>query len=177
MQFLLSLSTKFIEGVCIYNIILMLMLPIFYCIDNFHLISTGSGTANYIQLLMDTSVKISLPNVRSEPAPGVLAPELSDAGTMVGNGATELNTGADCIVNADTNSTENQWYIEDLAGSINTGVRLYLLSEGGERWYLRAPLTGGTVDLVCEDYVTSIANVSKHIKFKTFRNCIVPFYS
>ena len=165
MQFKLSLSTKFIEGVCIYNIILVLMLPIFCCIDNFHLISTGSGTANYIQLLTDTSVKISLPNVTP---PGVLAPELSYAGTMVGNGATELNTGADCIVNADTNSTENQWYIEDLAGSINTGVRLYLLSEGGARWYLRAPLTGGTVDLVCEDYVTSIANVSKRIKIKHF---------
>ena len=168
MQFLLSLSTKFIEGVCIYNIILMLMLPIFCCIDNFHLISTGSGTANYIQLLTDTSVKISLPNVASEPPPGVLAPELSYAGAMVNNGATELNTGTDCIITADTNSTENQWYIEDLAGSINTGVRLYLLSEGGERWYLRAPLTGGTVDLVCEDYVTSIANVSKCIKFKNF---------
>ena len=119
--------------------------------DNFHLVSTGSGAANYIQLLTDISVKMSLPNV--------------------------INTGTDCIVNADTNSTENQWYIEDLAGNINTGVRLYLLSEAGERWYLRAPLIGGTVDLVCEDYVTSIANVSKHINLRTFRNCIVSFYS
>ena len=119
-------------------------------------------------MLMDSSVKVGLANVTDEllPSSDFLAPELSDEGTIVDSGATELDTGADCIEAADTNSTENQWYIEDLAGNINTGVRLYLLSEDGEKWYLRAPLIGGTVDLVCEDYVTSIANVSKRMKFK-----------
>lgn len=144
----------------------MLMLINFHCTDNFHLVSTGRGTAKYIQLLTDSSVKLGLANFTDEllPSSGFLAPELSDSGTRVDSGASELNTGADCIVNADTNSTENQWYIEDLAGNINTGVRLYLLSGDGEKWYLRAPLQGGTVDLVCEDYVTSIANVSEHTK-------------
>jgi hypothetical protein len=122
---------------------------------------------------MDSSVKVGLANVTDEllPSSDFLAPELSDADTIVDSGASELNTaaGADCIENAETNSTENQWYIEDLAGNINTGVRLYLLSEDGEKWYLRAPLQGGTVDLVCEDYVTSIANVSEHTKFKNFK--------
>ncbi len=131
------------------------------------MVSTGSGIANYIQLLTDISVKVSLPNVTNEqlPPPGVLTPELSDANTIVDSGTPELNTGADCIINADMNSTENQWYVEDLERNINTGVRLYLLSEDGEKWYLRASLIGGTVDLVCEDYVTSIANVSKDTKF------------
>ena len=123
---------------------------------------------------MDSSVKVGLANVTDEllPSSDLLAPELIDEGTIIDSGATELSTGADCIETADTNSTENQWYIEDLAGNINTGVRLYLLSEDGEKWYLRAPLIGGTVDLVCEDYVTSIANVSKCMKYKDLKECI-----
>ena len=134
------------------------------------MVSTGSGTTKYIQLLTDSSVKVGLANVTDEllPSSGFLAPELSDSGTTVDSVTSELNTGADCIVNTETNSTVNQWYIEDLAGNIDTEVRLYLLSGDGEKWYLRAPLQGGTVDLVCEDYVTSIANVSKHTKFKNF---------
>ena len=146
---------------------LMHTLTNFHCTDNFHLVSTGSGTAKYIQLLTDSSVKVSLANVTEQLLPsssGVLAPELSNAGSSINSGTSELNTGADCIVDAETNSTENQWYIEDLEGSINTGVRLYLLSGDGEKWYLRTPLEGGTVDLVCEDYVTNIANVRNHTK-------------
>lgn len=129
-----------------------------HCTDNFHLVSTGSGTAKYIQLLTNSSVKVGLANV-TEPSSGSLSPGLSNAGTIINSDASEQNTGAHCIADTDTNSTENQWYIEDLEGNINTGVRLYLLSEDGEKWYLRAPFEGGTVDLVCEDYVTSIANI------------------
>lgn len=147
------------------------MFPNFHCTDNFHLVSTGSGTTKYIQLLTDSSVKVGLANITDElvSSSGFLTPELGDAGNSVDSGASELNTGADCIVNADTNSTENQWYIEDLAGNINTGVRLYLLRGDGDKWYLRAPLQGGTVDLVCEDYVANIANVSKHTICKNFK--------
>lgn len=144
------------------------------------MVSTGSGTAKYIQLLTDSLVKVGVANVTDEllPSSGFLAPELSNDGTTVDGGTSGVNTGADCIVNADTNSTENQWYIEDLAGNINTGVRLYLLSEDGEKWYLRAPLEGGTVDLVCEDYVTSIVNVRKHkIFIKKLHNRLLFLHS
>ena len=133
-------------------------------IDNFHLVGTGSGTAKYIQLLSDNSIKLGLVNATEElpTSSGYTLPELSDAGTITDGGASEIDNGADCTVNADVNTTEKQWYIEDLTGNINTGVRLHVLTSSGEKWYLRAPLQGGVVDLVCEDYIRSLASVRKH---------------
>lgn len=102
------------------------------------------GAAKYIQLLTNSSAKLGLQNITEE----VLTP--SDA------------SGDNCTKNPVANSTENQWYVEDLVGTVYTGVKLYVLTGNGDKWYLRAPFLGGTVELVCEDYVTNIQSVRKH---------------
>ena len=100
-----------------------------------------------------------------------LLPELQNDMTIDTDNSLPVTGSGDesshCNAVADVGSMESQWYIEP--PDRNTRIRLYTLDRKGEKWYLRADFLERTVDLVCEDYVDSIANVRKRVA-KKFSN-------
>ena len=121
----------------------MRLIVLLYYADNFHLFGTGIDTGRQIQLFSDSSVKLGLNDIKN---------------VSVGSGDEELQCTAAPHVGSD--SMENRWHIEQMSGR----VRLYFMTENGKKWYLRAHFLGTRIDLVCEDYVNSIDNVSLHKK-------------
>ena len=132
---------------------------VLYHTGNFHLTSASSGTANHLQMFADSSIKL-----HPENGTNYLRPK-SQNDTIISSGGSASAAGSadelpQCSAVADVGSMDSQWYVEELRGSINIGVRLYTLNENGEKWYLKAHFHGRTVDLVCEDYVNSVDDVS-----------------
>lgn len=113
--------------------------------------SDGIGTGRALQVFSDSSIRIGLNND--------FAPELEN-GTF-GSGDIDVEeVESQCTAAARVGFLQDQWYIEEEGGMDNSGIRLYLVAEDGRKWYLRAHFQGTRVDLVCEDYVNSISNVS-----------------
>ena len=119
--------------------------------------STGIGTGRNLQVFADSSIRLGL---GISDLVDNLAPEL-EMDTLDG-GSGDTDEELQCTVAAEVGSSSvwDQWYIEKESGSENNGVKLYLMAENGRKWYLRAHFLGTRVDLVCEDYVNSISNVS-----------------
>ena len=142
------------------------------------MISAGSGTAKHLQVLADSSVKLGLNTAADDMTGGLspstedyLLPELQNDMTIDTDNSLPVtgsgNESSHCNAVADVGSMESQWHIEP--PDRNTRIRLYTLDRKGEKWYLRADFLERTVDLVCEDYVDSIANVRKRVA-KKFSN-------
>ena len=128
-----------------------------YCAGNFHLFGAGTGTGQHLQVFSDSSAKLGLNGVNDLTS--YLVPELQND-ISVGSGGEELQ----CTVAPRVGSMENHWYVEQVSGRNDRGVRLYFMTENGKKRYLRAHFHGTRIDLVCEDYVNSIDNVSLHGK-------------
>ena len=104
-----------------------------YLAGNFHFHGSSSN-GRFIQAFSDSSIKLGLTEDASRPS-------------------------SICAVNTTAGMVQNQWFRDsELPSDINK-IRLYTLDTSGERWYLRANVTGGVVDLVCQSYVNNVDNV------------------
>lgn len=129
-----------------------------YYADNFYLFGTGiAGSGKHLQLLSDSSIRLGLHSIND--LTDSLVPD-SENETFVGSG--DHDEERQCTVTAYTGSVHGHWYVEQVSGSNICGVRLYHIAEEGKKWYLRAHFLGRRIDLVCEDYVNSIINVSPY---------------
>lgn len=95
---------------------------------------------------------------------GYLTPTLAKNTDGTTDGVTSTGGSGDqeqmCEANATIGSIHIEWYIEPT--SAYDIVRLYVLDESGQKWYIRAHFRGTTIDFVCEDYITDLDNVREY---------------